>query len=234
MVESGENLSIIDFQKFYKERELGILYFPNGFMRSEFESVLGHNQVPYNISLKNLHETISRWDVNGKNIIQELGLTGIIAMGDTVEYPGYRTESYTRRNWLLGEKTFDKKIYVQPTFSEFMILTEKNPVPAKIVNKTIQGYTLCDYRIDNIQLHVRSVEQAINALEQTVSRFYKEENNLISNRDYSSLKAFSEGVPVFFNEETLKYILDTTQINTSNPRKINWQFRDKQLIGIIR
>jgi hypothetical protein len=217
-----DNMQIAEFEKFYKEKELGDLTFPNGTLPSLLDSITGHYEVPYFIKLEELYEAIN--GMRGFNI-PSLKLLGVVAYGDAVRYPGYELEPHTYRKWLIGPKvTEDVKVPIQTYKADFLVVTEKNPIPIPSISNS-QAARLCNRHVNDIYLDIRGIDQVIKGLEMGLGT--------PSNTDYESIASFTNGVPVFFNDNDLERIMVQSGATNTNPRHTKWNYYKKRLYGLI-
>jgi hypothetical protein len=218
--------------KFYVEGELGILTFPNGSFRKEGVDYEFTERRHYEISLNVLHDSIYDWKVLGRSV-PSMGISNIIAFGEAVAYPGYIEEPFERGKYRMlglefGPKITDmKRILIQPTRAEFLVITHEDPMPEKYVAGRTSRAILCRNTYNkNLHLYVRSIGQVIRGAENIKGKTDMETDTI-------SIDALSNGVPIFF-DDTLDYILDKTCIKNDNPRILKWYYNDKKFSGTIR
>jgi len=231
-VDSLNILPTEDFEKFYYKDILGRLFFPNG-KNTDNNIQSGENNKYYFAKLEDLYENIMYFMIDKKSILS-LGLVGIVATGDAIKYPDYTIEPIEhRKRWKFKNGLFrrnyvsiDEKVPIQPTKAEFLVVTEKDPIPEKCVGKTSRA-ALCRYSGRNgINLTVRGINQVVNGINDSMN-----EETVCTDKE--CIDALQNGVPIIFDHQ-LKYIMETSGAENYNPQIPEWHLEDKSVWGIIR
>jgi len=240
--DNTDYLSIKDFEYLHCAKKLGKLYFPNGKKRDDNAPIF-HRNKSFFIELNDLYETIDKCQINNQSI-PSLEIISIIAMGDTVNlcdsttYPGYTIEKIKSRNglewkngwWRPKYISIDKKVPIQPKKAEFLVITEKNPVPIEHIGRT-SVRAICNYTGNtNIKINVRGIEQVITSIKDGLNNIH---NTNFIGIDKETVDAFTNGVPIIFDHQ-LRYIIAESGADYNYSAKTEWHFGKNNYFAIIK
>ena len=208
MVET--NLSMNDFTRYFEEKRLGNLHFPNG------ECIITHGHAFENaefpkffVRLDDLYKMVSGWKVN-HTLVPLDDIVAVIAFGSAVRHPGEREVSFERRKYLFfGEKVKKiKKVPIQPKDADFLVITGENLMREEVLEPVSLETYDCGTWIKKGGIHLvnRGVNQLLNG---------------VRSNDTVSMSALREGVPIFFNGR-FKNVSSWTGVASATPRKILW------------
>lgn len=205
------NLSMKDFTKYFEQKRLGRLYFPNGkaYVRPDGMFSGPSSAVNFYVDLNNLYKMASGWRVNHTLVPLE-DVIAVIAFGSAVRHPGVEDVPHTRRKYLLfGEKvTTIKQVPIQPNDADFLVITGENLVREEVLDTIAfedYGHDICITE-GGIHLINRGVSQLLNG---------------VRANDTVSVSALREGVPVFFNGR-FENVATQSGIERTTPKKIYW------------
>jgi len=186
-----DNLSFKDFVHYAQQAKLGRLNLPNG----RVKRLLGYSKDSLFVKLTDLYRLINSI-VTMHGLIPE-NILAIIAVGSAVLSPGYREVYITRRKFILfGPWVVDhRRVPIQPNDIDFLIITDKN-----------LGYAGTWLKKSGIHLVNRGIEQMAQC---------------VRVHDTVSMRALSEGIPIFFDER-MKSLSSKIGIKSKTPRKIYW------------
>lgn len=204
------NLSMKDFTRYFEQKRLGKLYFPNGkcmvprgqwIENAEFQNFFIH--------LDDLYKMISGWKVN-HTLVPLNDIVAVIAFGSAIRYPGVNEIPRTRRKYLLfGEKvTKIKQVPIQPNDADFLVITGENLMREEVLEPTSVETYDCGTWITKGGIHLvnRGVNQLLNG---------------VRANDTVSESALREGLPVFFDNR-FKNVYSQAGVTPTTPRKIFW------------
>jgi len=208
------NLSIQDFQKYFRNHKLGKLFFPNGrckvpIMQEDilFGKYTTLKEAPFYVPLSELYKAMVGWKIKDTEI-QLDEVVGIIAFGSAVRYPGYRIEYTKKRKFLFGPRIYDPvRIPLNPKDADFLVITENNMTRETHIDPLIyEGKYGNDIIEGGIHLVNRGLEQVING---------------INEGDTVSRHALTEGIPLFYSEK-LTSLYDRLSMNRNPNLTLYW------------
>lgn len=210
-------LNMDDFTKYFEEKRLGRLYFPNGRCYTHYD--LGRND-PFFIRLDDLYKLVTGWRIN-HTLVPLDDIVAVIAFGSAVRRP--EDIPYSRRKYFLfGPRVtgvYQKEI--QPEDADFLIITEENLIPESVLEPDLGHDNYGGVYVTKGGIHIvnRGVSQLLNGV--------------LAN-DTVSASALREGVPIFFNGR-LDGVVTQAGVAKTTPRKILWdENRDGCLTGRIQ
>ena len=197
-----------EFTKYFENKRLGKLYFPNG------KCITLNEETPFHIELSDLYKLVTGWKINHTEVPLD-DIVGVITFGSAVRNP--EEVSKTRKRYLFfgPEITKIKQIPIQPNNADFLVITGnitgknliREEIREPIFIELYDGYTSGNYvKESGIHIVNRGIEQVING---------------VNANDAVSALAMREGVPIFYNGR-LADVQSQTGIVRENKRKISW------------
>ncbi len=216
------NLSMQVFTKYFDENRLGKLYFPNGQCFTPSGEIFEDGTItPFHIDLRDLYKLVTGWRINGAEV--PLGdIVGVIAFGSAVRHPGYKEVSTTRKKYVLfgPEVARTKQVPIQPSDSDFLVITGGNLMSEKILKPVSLVTYDCGAWIKEGGIHLvnRGIEQVVGGVQAG---------------DTVSASAMREGVPIISNGR-LGEVQSRTGITSTTPLRVFWSENKKgYLVGRI-
>ena len=190
-------MSPCDFNKYRESGALGRLSFPNGNSRFGGGS--------FSISLADLYRLVFA-ESDGNPAVTPDEIIGIVAFGDSVEYPGFtETIKSAKKYRFFGPETRTvERVGIQPERADFVVIQE--------------GRKMQDGRIVPDESYEKKPDSGAIRL----SRRYAD--RIIGDSPEERSKAFfgmGNGVPVIYDDR-LESLLDEAGMAFNNPRKVHW------------
>lgn len=198
------NLSMKDFTRYFNERRLDRLYFPNGECKIP-NGAWTENASVFNffVNLNDLYKLVCGWRVN-KTSVPLADIIAVIAFGSAVRIPGIKPVSHHKYLFFGPMVTTMKEEYIQPKDADFLVITVQNLIREEILEPiSVKTYDEGTWiKKGGIHLVNRGISQFMEGLRA---------------KDTISISALQEGVPIFFDER-----FTGIDIEQTTSRKIFW------------
>lgn len=202
------DLSIEDFTKYFAQKKLSRLSFPNGTCLIPHGLIFEHADIiDFFVTLDELYKLMCGWRINSTLVPIE-DIIAIIAFGSAVRYPGIRKSTH-RKYLLFGPKVIKRRtIPIHPEDADFLAITgqdlTRDEVLAPVSLETYDRGTWIEK--GGIHLVNRGVKQVLKGVKAA---------------DTVSISALREGVPIFFNEH-FGDVIKRSGIEKITDRKLRW------------
>jgi hypothetical protein len=210
------NLSMKDFTRYFEQKRLGKLSFPNG--RCYVSTERADTTTNLFVKLHEVYKLITGWKIN-RTLVPLNDIVAVIAFGSTVRFPnaGFSEHIWKRRKYFLfgPEITFRHQTLKKPEDVDFYVLTGKNMTREEIIHS--ESITLYS-NYGSAEAYTKKA--GIHLINRGVNQFLKG----IKADDTVSISAIKEGVPIFFNGRFNNVLTQANQLGVKRgtPRKVLW------------